>query len=849
MRALLLPVLMAPMLAAAQAYKPTPRDECSSLASPRIGPYRSTGPIRLPDDVLAQMSRGREMCEQAVQETPTGSPWLYGNLARARAFTGDARGALEAARKGAEQNSTLARAVLGVLLATGEVVMRDYPAARDQFRRAAKEGSPHAAYNAGVLAANGWAGEKDESDALAAFTQAARGGDPLAMQVLGQRYEQPEWLRKAAEAMDPEIPGEPLRLARAGRAELDTAALVAVYRDKAKTEPWAQAYLGLLYEAGQWLPRDAAAAAAWYRRAAEARYVPAQWRLALLYRHGRGVPQDLAEARHWSERWEVQRCEEHELAEAGANACDRLAADGYDPDRVASGVDSFCMRHFARRAIVACTAAVKQSPKTARYHSQLARALAHTGRFDDAQREARAAASAGSTSAMILLGVMRQRGLGGPQDAAAAQTWYARAADGGNARGAALSGRPRVQAAMAPAAAAAAGNPREQFNLAASLEREKKYDEALAWYERAAAQGFRPAELNLAQMYEKGIGVRQDSDAARGRYRKLAAVGDGEARYRAARLAANAGDTAEALRLYERGAKDDELRSILDLGELYEQGRGVPRNLPRASEYYERAAERSRWARFKLGALALEGKDYAKAQYWLRRSAAEGHPGAKNNLGWMHEHGLGTKVDFGAAREQYHAALAAGSDEAKGNLERLYAGGLGAPAGAAALDWYRMGAEAGISSAQYRLGMMYARGETVARDERLAAEWLTKAAQHGHAAARREAAEIYYRLGDDVAAAALGHEGAARRLATRMAAAGQPDAAAELRRRLAAGPPQFPPAPVWPQGISTNAGDDQLRTIAVRIAGVGSMQAAAVDAGIANVYDVIRWFPETDGKK
>jgi TPR repeat protein len=143
---------------------------------------------------------------------------------------------------------------------------------------------------------------------------------------------------------------------------------------------------------------------------------------------------------------------------------------------------------------------------------------------------------------------------------------------------------------------------------------------------------------------------------------------------------------------------------------------------------------------------------------------------------------------------------------------------------------------------------MYARGAGVARDDRVAAEWLLKAAQQGHPEARKEAAELLYRMGNDIEAAALGHEGAARRLADKLAAAGQPGAAEELRRRLAAGPPPFLPPPAWPQGVSTDPGVDQSRAIAVRIVGVAIPQAAAIDAAMGNVYDIIRWFPETDGK-
>ncbi len=58
-----------------------------------------------------------------------------------------------------------------------------------------------------------------------------------------------------------------------------------------------------------------------------------------------------------------------------------------------------------------------------------------------------------------------------------------------------------------------------------------------------------------------------------------------------------------------------------------------------------------------------------------------------------------------------------------------------------------------------------------------------------------------------------------------------------------------PPVPTWPEGISTDPGEDKQRAMQVRVAAVPVPQAAARDAAIGNVYDIVRWFPETDGKK
>ena len=53
-----------------------------------------------------------------------------------------------------------------------------------------------------------------------------------------------------------------------------------------------------------------------------------------------------------------------------------------------------------------------------------------------------------------------------------------------------------------------------------------------------------------------------------------------------------------------------------------------------------------------------------------------------------------------------------------------------------AVHWYRRGAEQGDADAQFNLGVMYAEGEGVARDDAEARRWYRKAAEQGHADAQ-----------------------------------------------------------------------------------------------------------------
>ena len=71
-------------------------------------------------------------------------------------------------------------------------------------------------------------------------------------------------------------------------------------RSKAEAgDPAAQSKLGNMYYAGFGVPKDAAEAVNWYRKAADQGYDKAQFNLGLMYELGAGVPQDYAEALKW----------------------------------------------------------------------------------------------------------------------------------------------------------------------------------------------------------------------------------------------------------------------------------------------------------------------------------------------------------------------------------------------------------------------------------------------------------------------------------------------------------------------------------------------------------------------
>ncbi len=114
------------------------------------------------------------------------------------------------------------------------------------------------------------------------------------------------------------------------------------------------------------------------------------------------------------------------IAGAPSHMCDTLAANPYDPHRVAKGVDSQAID--ARQAIIACSEAVRAYPTELRFQFQLARAYRGAARYDEAIDWYRKAAEGGYAGAQNSLGVMYARGLGVQQSCAMAVAWYLKAA-------------------------------------------------------------------------------------------------------------------------------------------------------------------------------------------------------------------------------------------------------------------------------------------------------------------------------------------------------------------------------------------------------------------------------------
>ena len=225
--------------------------------------------------------------------------------------------------------------------------------------------------------------------------------------------------------------------------------------------------------------------------------------------------------------------------------------------------------------------------------------------------------------------------------------------------------------------------------------------------------------------------------------RELAEAGDAEAqtelgeRYEDGRGVLQ--DYGIAVSWFRRAAEQGYAPGQAALGFMYMRGRGVAQDDAEGVRWSRRAAEQGNArAQHNLGVSYRDGRgvaqDYGEAVRWSRRAAEQGRASAQHNLGWMYENGRGVRRDRVEAVRWYRRAAEQGDDFAQASLGAMYASGRGVRRDdEEAVRWYRRAAEQGNDFAQANLGIMYASGRGVRRDDEEAVRWYRRAADRGNA--------------------------------------------------------------------------------------------------------------------
>ncbi len=187
--------------------------------------------------------------------------------------------------------------------------------------------------------------------------------------------------------------------------------------------------------------------------------------------------------------------------------------------------------------------------------------------------------------------------------------------------------------------------------------------------------------------------------------------------------------------------------SLTLLGQIYTEGVAVPRDLPRAADYYRRGATRGDTnAAFALGVALLEGRgvavDRAEARKLFETAAARNHPGALYNLGVISIESQAAP-NFAAAVTFFRRAADAGSADAAYSLGILYKQGRGVERDdKQAVSWFKRAADESNVPALVEYGIMAFNGAGMTADESAAVRAFLKAAQKNNPVAQNRAARL-----------------------------------------------------------------------------------------------------------
>ncbi|QOY96067.1 SEL1-like repeat protein [Massilia sp. UMI-21] len=253
-------------------------------------------------------------------------------------------------------------------------------------------------------------------------------------------------------------------------------------------------------------------------------------------------------------------------------------------------------------------------------------------------------------------------------------------------------------------------------------------DKALYWLDRAAGERFDPrrdmlrfdprdpqamngmieAALLLARVHLHGIGgVKKDPAAAR--------------------------------KWYARAANFGFVPALNALGQASQAGVGGARDLKRARDYFETAAQEGYVpAQFNLARLYYTGgeglaRDDRLAAAWFAQAGKSGHADALYAMARIHDLGQGVPADGAKAIVYYKEAAVKGVPEAQSALASYFYTGEQVPKNLeTARKLFNAAAMRGQLDAMFNLAVMLANGEGGDKDLGMAYVWFSLAKASGH---------------------------------------------------------------------------------------------------------------------
>jgi TPR repeat protein len=196
-------------------------------------------------------------------------------------------------------------------------------------------------------------------------------------------------------------------------------------------------------------------------------------------------------------------------------------------------------------------------------------------------------------------------------------------------------------------------------------------------------------------------------------------------------------------------AQKGEAWAQVELGDVYHNGRGVPRDDVKAvAWYYKAAVQGDNEGQTSMGDSYLAGegvtRDASVAFRWYKLAAAKGYPPAQVALGNLYASGTGVKENDAQAVKWYLQAAGRGNAQGLHNLGWAYQKGSGVKRDTAkAVSCYRSAAERGEPAAKHNLAIMYTDGDVAEPKPGEAVKLLREAAAEGEIDALATLGEMF----------------------------------------------------------------------------------------------------------
>ena len=196
---------------------------------------------------------------------------------------------------------------------------------------------------------------------------------------------------------------------------------------------------------------------------------------------------------------------------------------------------------------------------------------------------------------------------------------------------------------------AEAGDPELMYQYGACFEQgwgvPQDYEQAFAWYKKAANQGQKNAFGAVGGLYRLGHGVTADAK--------------------------------QSFAWFTKGAEHNDPNAMLCAGNCYYTGFGVEKDLVKAAQWWSKAADMDNgFALSQMGDAYYDGlgveKDLAKAVDCYKKAVEKGVPNALYRLGVLSYYGEGVDKDEAYARSLLEKAAASNVPEAKAFMDKHF---------------------------------------------------------------------------------------------------------------------------------------------------------------------------------